>query len=580
MTGTLMRAARRRRILLFAALVALGADLAYSAAPDLSLTPAALTFKYQSGAALPASQTVQIKSTGAALSFTISITGQPYSARWLSVSADSGTTTTSIKVYVNPTGLPSGSYSGKVVVNAPAAATPQHSVDVTLDVGDPAPTLTASPATLPPFTYVSGGAVPASQPIVLMTSGGALNASITLSGGSWLKASPSGSIALVGLPATVDISVDPTGLAPGSYDGKVTFTSTTAANKSVTVAVKLNVSAGVPTIAGIWPPGVLVNSPATTVTITGTNYFSTSVANIGTKALATTVLSPTTMLATVPPELLTTADDLDITVSTLTATAASQPATFTVYGPGPQIWAVADAASYSIAGISPGEIVTIYGVGLGPDDLAVFPGTSPLPASLPATGPATSVTIDGTAAPLLYTSASQVNCIVPYAVAAKAGNKVDVVLTYNSTPSSKFAVNVVDANPGVFTVDSSGVGQGAILNFNPTTNDYTVNGTSNPAAKGSTVALYVTGFGQTTPAGDETQLIGSTTPVVPAVIPTVTIGGQPAALEDAAAPAGSVPGLMLIKCTVPSAAASGKAVPVEVSVGTAKSQARVTMAIK
>src|SRR5437867_10218151 len=93
--------------------------------PDIGLTPTALNFKYQMGAALPASQTLQIKSTGAALTFTLSITGPlPYSAQWLSVSANSGTTTASIKVYVNPTGLPSGSYSGTITINSPAAATP------------------------------------------------------------------------------------------------------------------------------------------------------------------------------------------------------------------------------------------------------------------------------------------------------------------------------------------------------------------------------------------------------------------------------------------------------------------------
>ncbi|MBZ5582450.1 MAG: hypothetical protein LAQ30_09670 [Acidobacteriia bacterium] len=403
MTGNFMRAVRRRLIFPFAVLVFLGANPAYAATPDLSLTPATLNFKYQAGAALPASQTLQIKSTGASLDFTVSIAGpQPYSACWLSVSANSGVTTASVKVYVNPTGLPSGTYSGTISINAPSAAKTLHTVDVRLDVGDPAATLTASPASLPTFAYVSGGKVPDPQPVVLMTTGAALNATIAVSGGSWLKASPSGSIALVGFPATVNVSVDPAGLAPGTYSGKVTFTSTSAANKTVTVSVTLNVSAGVPTITGVWPPGVLVNSPATVVTITGTNYFNTSVAKVGTTALGTTVLSPTAMLATLPATLLASGGNLSITITTPTAASDSAAATFAVYQPGPQIWAVTDAASYSTAAISPGEILTVYGIGLGPADLAVFPGTSPLPVALPATVPATSVTIDGADAPLLY----------------------------------------------------------------------------------------------------------------------------------------------------------------------------------
>src|SRR3954471_7405372 len=87
---------------------------AQAAAPDISFSPATLNFKYQVGNALPASQSLQVKSTGAALTFTLSVTGPlPYSAQWLSLSSNSGTTgTVPIKVFVNPTGLPSGTYSG------------------------------------------------------------------------------------------------------------------------------------------------------------------------------------------------------------------------------------------------------------------------------------------------------------------------------------------------------------------------------------------------------------------------------------------------------------------------------------
>jgi hypothetical protein len=357
------------------------ANLAYAASPDISFTPASLNFKYQAGSALPAAQTLQVKSSGAALNFTLSITGPlPYSAQWLSISGNAGTTPATIKVYVNPTGLPSGSYSGTIVVTAPTAATATQNFPVTLDVGDPPASLSTSTGSLT-FNFVTGGTTPANQAVVLMTSGGALTASITLSGGSWLKASPTGSIALVGLPGTVNVWVDPTGLAPATYTGKIVFASATAANKSSTVNVTLNVTAGVPTVSakGVWPPGALLNSPATIVTLTGTNFFPTSAAAIGTTALSTTVLSATTMLVTVPANLMTSAGNLSIVVSTPTAASPSAPATFVVYGPGPQVWAVAQAASYTTSTVSPGDIITIYGINLGPASLVTFPGTSPIP---------------------------------------------------------------------------------------------------------------------------------------------------------------------------------------------------------
>ena len=584
------RAGYSRHFSAFAILLAGLANLASAASPDISFSPASLNFKYQAGSALPASQTLQVKSTGTALPFTVSITGPlPYSAQWLSVSANTGTTPASLKVYVNPTGLPSGSYTGTIVVNAPAAATATQNYTVTLDVGDAPATLTASTGTLT-FNFVTGGANPPSQPVVLMTSGGALTASITVTGGTWLKASPTGSIALVGLPGTITVSVDPTGLTPAAYTGKIVFASATSSNKSVTVSVTLNVTAGVPTIAasGVWPPGALVNSQATIVTLTGTNFFPTSTASIGGAALATTVLSATTMLVTIPANMLSAAGNLSLVIATPTAASPSAPGTFVVYGPGPQIWSVANAASYTASTVSPGGIITIYGINLGPTTLTTFPGTDPIPTSLPASGASTSITIGGASAPILYTSATQVSCIAPYSLSTKSGSSVKLIVTYNSAPSAAFNVNVVDADPGLFTVDASGTGQGAILNYNATTKDYSVNSAANAATRGSTVSIYVTGYGATVCADTATStcILGATEAnliagnVTPTSSVTVSIDGQSAAVQGSASPIGSVPGVLQINATVPSAAKPGNAVPVTVSIGAAKSQNRVTMCIK
>jgi uncharacterized protein (TIGR03437 family) len=586
-----MRQAARSYQILFSALMALScASAIHAATPDLAITPATLDFKYITGATLPAAQALQIKSTGAALSFTIAITGPfPYMAEWLSVSAVSGTTSASLNVYVNPTSLPGGSYAGIITITSAAAATPVHTVAITLEVANAPATLTASTNVLT-FNYVTGSAAPASQPIELLTSGGALTVSIAITGGTWLQASPTGSISLVGLPGTINVSVNPAALAPGAYTGQISFSSSNAANKSVAVSIALNVAAAVPTIAagGLWPPGVFAGSPATVITITGTNFFSTSVVSIGAIVLTKTLVGPTTLLATIPASLLTTAGTLPIVVTTPTAAAASALAAFTAYGPGPQLWAVTNGASANMSVISPGGIVTIYGVGLGPLAITPFPGTNPLPVALPAAAPSTSVTINGLPAPLLYTSATQVSCIVPYAIAAQSGNAVSLVLTYSGTPSTPFSVNVVDTDPGIFTLDASGVGQGAILNFNSTTGNYTVNAATNAATAASTVVIYATGFGvitcvstatsTCTPTPDETQLVAGT--VIPAAAVSVTIGGQTAIVQAALAPIGSVPGLLQINVTVPAGIAASGIVPVIVTFGAASSQSRVTMALK
>jgi uncharacterized protein (TIGR03437 family) len=114
--------------------------------------------------------------------------------------------------------------------------------------------------------------------------------------------------------------------------------------------------------------------------------------------------------------------------------------------------------------------IAIFGLGLGPPALTIFdPSTPPIPTSLPSAGPATSVTINGTPAPILYTSATQVGVLVPQST---AGLTAQVVLTFGTLVSQGTTVAVVAADPGLFSIASSGHGQGAILNFNSITGDY------------------------------------------------------------------------------------------------------------
>jgi uncharacterized protein (TIGR03437 family) len=599
--------ARARHCLTFAILALSTANLVQSAtAPDITLTPATLDFKYLAGSALPTAPTLQIKSTGSALDYTLSVTGTVpnYNGQWLSLSSASGITPGTVKVYVNPYGLPSGNYSATIVVNAPKANTPIVNYTVTLEVGDAAPLLsvtTSDPGGTIAFAYTTGGAAPAHKNMSVMSIGGALSASITLAGGSWLKATPTGNIALVGLPSSVDVSVDPTGLIPGSYNAKIVVASTTASNKSITVPVSLNVSAGKPTVSSVWPAGALVNTASSVVvTITGANFFSTSSVSLGGKSLISTYISSTTVMATITSDLMTSAGKYLVTITTPTAASPSTDVVnFWVYPPGPQILAVANTASYNTNTVSPGGIITIYGINLGPDPTApalvtVFPGTAPIPTSLAASalGTATSVSIDGNAAPILYTSPTQVSCIVPYALAAKVKNpaiQVNLSVTYG-TKSPDQPVTVVASDPGIFTTDASGTGQGAILNINATSGDMTVNSSINPATKGSPIAIYVTGFGATNcvdgtapnvcnPTATEANLIsGIVTPKLPAA---VTIDGVSATLLGTPqAPFNSVPGVLQINATVPASVKAGNTVAVVVSVGTANSQGKVTMAVK
>ena len=346
-----------------------------------------------------------------------------------------------------------------------------------------------------------------------------------------------------------------------------------------------------------WQPAQ--SRQAAALTITGTNFYGTaaitSSAYIGTLKLTSIVISPTSMLVTMPAAQMTAKGILPIMVKTPTATGDSGTLDFTVISD-PEILAVTDAASYALGSVSPGEIITIYGLGLGPANLLTLSGTDPIATSLPSGVTGTSVTIDGVDAPLVYTSADQVSCIVPFTTPSTSGSQVDVVVTYNSAASAAFPVKKVDANPGIFTMNATGSGQGAFLNFNAATGDYIVNGASTQATKGSTVVLYLTGYGATscvpildasdaivsdcTTGATEANLIsGKVTPVLAV---SVTIDGA-GAVATAQAPIGSIPGLMQINAVVPDTAKPGS-VPVVVTVGTGAGAAtttqNVTLAVK
>jgi len=320
---------------------------------------------------------------------------------------------------------------------------------------------------------------------------------------------------------------------------------------------------GLPAGIALSAAGVLTGTPAS-VGLTG--------------PLASTQVSSTALLVTVPVTDLVNPGVLRMAVTTPTPGGGiSNDAQLVVYGPAPQIAGVVNSASFQQGTVTPGEIITIFGIGLGPAALALFnPAAPPIPTSLPAACAATSVTIAGIPAPLIYSSAQQISAIVPYTV---GGASAAVVVTYGGLASLAFTVGVTPVDPGMYTIASSGQGQAAVLNYNLATSDYTVNSSTTAAAKGSIVVLYLTGAGAMS-SGSYNTLTPMTHAITPIAAVTVTIGGQPATINGAQAPPGSVPGVLQINVVVPASAASGAAIPIIVNIGGVDSQANITMAIK
>src|SRR5665213_337878 len=231
--------------------------------------------------------------------------------------------------------------------------------------------------------------------------------------------------------------------------------------------------------------------------------------------------------------------------------------------------AVVDAASALPGAVSPGKIVVLYGIRLGPASLA---GAQVSNGTLGNSLAGSQVLFDGTPAPLLYSSAGQVAAIVPYAVDGKSGTQVTV--KNGSSVSDPVALPVASAAPGIFSVDLSGAGQGAILN-----QDLSVNSSANPAAAGSVIVIYATGEGQTSPAGVDGKFANGPAYPAPKLPVSVTIGGVAAPALYAGAAPSLVAGVMQVNVRIPEGVPSGNN-PVVVMVGSAQSQPGITVAVQ
>jgi len=236
-----------------------------------------------------------------------------------------------------------------------------------------------------------------------------------------------------------------------------------------------------------------------------------------------------------------------------------------------QFSAVTNAASNLIGAIAPGEVVVLYGSGLGPASLATYQLEN---GDVPPSVAGSSVYFNGSAGPVLYASSTQVAAIVPFEL---TGASAQVYVSYQGLTSAPITVSVAPAAPALFTANNSGTGQAAAVNQSGSYNN-----AANPANSGQYVSLYATGFGQTDPPGQD----GAFTLVPPAgVLPlpvlqpvTVTIGGKPANTNYAGGAPGIVQGVMQINAQVPSGLPAGNAAVV-VTVGTIPSQAGVTVAV-
>ena len=250
--------------------------------------------------------------------------------------------------------------------------------------------------------------------------------------------------------------------------------------------------------------------------------------------------------------------------------------TLAVTAPLPTINGVTNAASYASGAVSPGELVTLFGTAIGPATPA-YATTDPSTGKLATTIGGVQVLFNGTLAPMIYASSTQVSAVVPYEMAPVASPSVWI--KYLGQTSNVFQLTTTTTAPGLFTQNASGSGAGAILN-----QDNSVNGPGNRAAKGSIVQVYLTGEGQTSPPSVTGAITNANLPppqVTPAPLLAVgvTINGQPALYVYAGEAPGLVAGMMQLNVQIPANAPSGD-LAIVVSIGGKASQNGVTVSVQ
>jgi uncharacterized protein (TIGR03437 family) len=580
----------------------------------------------------PASQSLQLSQTGLAFtmavngpppqtqSFSIANLGlgsagwtasaHTLTGNWLSATPLSGASFdaeagTPITVTANSLGLAAGKYFGSVNVSAPDAVNSPQTVSVELDVTASAGISLSTGGMI--LTAPAGSPIPQTQQVTITNPGFAPATYVAppSASPSWLTVTqPIGTL----MPGTntVTISGNFASLV-GLNNGTVTFIFGDNTTQTLTVAALATGGAGTATIGssaarefrpaaaaacsgGV--PGLLVEAIGQPVsqaklrvatphalraqvidgcgnpvivqrggsvrTTFSTENIPVTLNDIGGgywEGTWTPATAATSSTVTVSANVGGTTITQNVLVS-IEAAAADAPA---------QPGAVVNSASSAQATpqvLTPGAYFTLYGLGLAGTD-SPYASATPFPTTLNGA----QLFMGGIPLPLAYASASQVNALAPQAL--NANTSYQLVIQRGSTISTPFAITVASRQPGIFTADSSGSGQGAVqiagsaVLAGPTGNN------SRPAVRGTEyLSIYATGLGPVAgPNGEAAPGDGVAAPLTPLFnlkdTAKVTIGGVDAQVVYAGLAPTQV-ALYQVNALAPAGAAAGSAIPVTI----------------
>ena len=278
-----------------------------------------------------------------------------------------------------------------------------------------------------------------------------------------------------------------------------------------------------------------------------------------------TGLAPGAYTATIP---------VTLTAADQTTSIVNVPVSLRVTDQAPAISAVEDSASHR-AIVSPGQVVTILGSGLAPN-LGPY---APIPAAgepLYTIG-GTSVVIGGERAQLLYVGEDEVVAIVPEL--SVFATTTDVTVDRAGVLSASMSIGLANFAPSLFTLNEAGSGPAIAINT-----DGSVNSPLMPAARGSVLSFYGTGFfGQSS----SVCAYNFVNPLILEGIDAateVTVGGKQAFVLYAGIAPGLVCGMQEMYIIIPDDAPAGNAIPLKLRTGEGsqwyETQDNVTIAVR
>jgi len=211
------------------------------------------------------------------------------------------------------------------------------------------------------------------------------------------------------------------------------------------------------------------------------------------------------------------------------------------------------ASQRSDVPIAPGSLVTLYGANLSESTT----GLNPLP--LPTESQGTEVLLGGQSLPILFASPNQINAQLPFSMPSNAA--LQVVVRRRDQISVPEVFVVASAQPGIFTKNQQGTGQGIVVR----SDQITLAEPGTPARPGEAVVIYGTGLGpvsQPVAAGAPSP----TSPLAAAISAiTVTAGGKAAQVLFAGLTPGFA-GLYQVNAILAPDTPSGNTVPLVIQV--------------